>query len=276
MDRYIITSWARRTFIIIIGFAAFVWGIRQASLTYQIWQPKEKKEVVVATPAVPDGAKTIGENFLLFWFATGFDSGDQKKSVLIDLLSDRAKNQLDENPNFLLANNKGTKVFRVDRWDEQWIEVDKQAFLRYRVQFNDSRTILVQIPLVKNGTWLVDGLPTLLPNPTAETGGVISPPAVDDQTMQQVDQVVDGFFDSWLPGRQDQNTKLQNVPPSNLLAAIKGSYENVIVTPISTDPLIVSAVVFIKTNGELLPFEYRLQIGKQNGQYFVQKIVGGN
>jgi hypothetical protein len=274
LDRYIITIWARRTVIIILSFAAFMWGVRQASLTYQIWYPNDKKnEVIKITPAIPDGAKTIVENFLIFWFSTKFTNAEDKKTEVSDFLTDRVKNQLDNNPDFVLI-SQHTKLFRVDSWDAEWVEVGKKAYIRYLVQLEDNRTFLVQLPVVKEGTWLIDGLPTLLSSPVASPQALTVPPTLTDTELQQINQTVDGFFDSWLSGRQDQNTKLQDIAPTNLLQEVRGSYKDVVVTPIQTDPLIVSAVVQIQSQG-VLPFEYQLQIGKQNGQYYVQKIIGG-
>lgn len=276
MDRYVITAKARRIIIVICCFAVLAWGVRQLALIYKVWATPEekKKEVVNITPVVPDGAKTVGTKFLLYWFGGKSDNIDDKISVLNEYLTQRVKTEIGENSTIIPMDN--TNLMRIDRWDEKWLEAGKKAYVGYQIQFKDGRTFIIQLPIVKSGaTWLVDGLPSLLPDPVVETESVLESPAVPDSEMQLIQQAVDGFFDSWLVGRKDQNTKYQNVTPTDVLGLIDGAYKDVSVKPIKDRPLIVSAMVTIEAKGQTLPFEYQLELEKRDGQYVVKKVLGG-
>ncbi|WP_028778716.1 conjugal transfer protein [Shimazuella kribbensis] len=276
MDRYVITAKARRIVIVILCFAALAWGVRQVALTVKVWTtaPETKKEVVNLAPVVPDGAKTVGNKFLLYWFAGKSDNMDDKITVLKGYSTQRVQTDLDENSTIIPMGD--SKFLSIDRWDEKWLEAGKKAYVGYQVQFKDGRTFIIQLPIVKSGaTWLVDGLPSLLPDPEVETQSILESPSVPDSEMQLVQQAVDGFFDSWLVGRKDQNTKYQNVTPTDVLGLIGGTYKDVSVKPLKNYPLIVSAIITIDAKGQILPFEYQLELEKKDGQYVVKKVLGG-
>lgn len=277
MDRYIVSVWGKRLFVTVLFFAALMFGIRQLSLTIKDWMPqKQVAPVVKVVPPVPDEPKTIGKNFLLNWFFTGDkESADQKEKRLADLISPKVNDELGNNPE-LIIQSPAIKPNSVDWLNSKWIELEKKAFIQYQVQLADGREMRLQLPLVKGGdTWMVDGLPTLLPQPVKGNPKYPDAPTLNPQEQKDIQQVVDGFFDSWLRGREDQNTKGLNIPPTDVLDELQGTYEGVTIQPIQEDPFTISAIVFINSNGQRIPFEYQLVLNKEGSEYTVTKILGG-
>lgn len=116
----------------------------------------------------------------------------------------------------------------------------------------------------------------LLPAPKKGTPEGYPGAELDESELQALEQTIDGFFDSWLRGRVDQNTRtLKNTPVVNLLER-KGTYKRVTVTPLQSEPFIVSAFVTVELQGVDTTFEYQLEIGRENDNFVVKKVfVGG-
>lgn len=273
MDYFLLTSRIKKLVWILAGCLLFVWTVRGISLTVKDWLPQqpvatsEKK-----TPAVPDEAKTVGKQFLTNWFFTGEkESAEQKKNRLSNFASAKLIKELDRSMLYATSIQPNT----VDPLQTNWVEEGKKALIQYRVQLADGREMRLQVPLVKAGAWMVDGIPALLPQPTKGNPKQPEAPSISNEEIQQIQQIADGFFDSWLSGRKDQNTRDININPTNLLQQVQGSYEGVTITPVEQkqDGLVVKATVLIISNGQKIPFEYLLEVKNENGQYEVSKIL---
>ena len=280
MDRYILTAWARKIVIAIFCFAAFFWGIRQLSLTLKIWFPnaQAKQQVIKnADVSVPEAAKTVGEQFLTSYLITGKrESLQEKQDRLVRHSTTHLAQQIMNDPDLSLLEPK-IRVDQMYLWNTKWVEAGKKAYLQFQTELEDGRKMLLQLLVVKAGsTWLVDSLPSLLPQPEPqEEMAQASTPTITEAEKRQIEQVVDGFFDSYLKGRLDSNTKPLGKPLTNILEELEGEYQEVTVEITKQNPLQVNATVYITSKGIKLPFQYQLELQKEKGQYVVKKILGG-
>lgn len=275
LDRYAVSAFARRTALVIFCMAALFWGLRQLSLTIKIWIPDPPAtQVAKADPLVPDEAKTVGKNFLLNWYFTGKgESLEQKQKRIAALSSPKVLKFIQETPSLVPISEEITPN-QVDLMGVTWIQKDQSAYAKYWVQMEDGQEMMIQIPLVKAESWMADGLPTLLPKPVKGNPKSPEGTALNEADSQALQQAVDGFFDSWLRGRLDQNTKTLNIPPTNLLEGL-GTYKGVSVFVIQNEPLVIRAIVLVDSKGKELAFEYQLEVAKENNNYIVKKILGG-
>lgn len=286
MDRYLVTAWARKLVLVLFCVVALIWGIRQATLTYHMWfadQANMKKKIITGVPAIPESTKAVGEQFLEQYYDTEKDEiWEQKSKRLADFVTNYVQNQWVRTPSLILLSEK-VDAEKIVRWNDKWLEVGKKALVEYQVTLEDKRKMQLRILVVKSGnTWLVDSLPSLLPQPTRSIETVDTHANVSEEERNKMEQAADGFFDSWLKGRVDANTKTLNKPPINLLQIVDGEYQAVLIEPVKTKPWVVNATVFIESKSEsdsdvkqTFPFQYLLELVKNKDQYVVKRMIGG-
>lgn len=284
MDRYILTAWGRKIFIILIVIVALIWGIRQASQTYQIWFPiksADNQPTKIWSP-IPEAAKAVGEQFIWEYYTTKKDESlEQKRQRMNNWVTSHIQSKWISTP-LLISLSQHFEPNKVIHWDGRWLEAGKKAYMEYQLVLENEQKMRLRLLVVKSGTtWSVDSLPSLLPQPVQGAESKRMTAFIKDSEKRKVEQTLDGFFDSWLKGRVDGNTKTLKKPLTNLLKPIKGVYRAVAIERIQEKPLVINATVFIgiqrnddTSNDFIVPFQYQIELEESKGQYLVKKIIG--
>lgn len=162
---------------------------------------------------------------------------------------------------------------RVDLWSADWIEKDK-AKLVYRVVLQDGRVLFVQLSVIHSGSWMVDELPGIVPEPERKEPEAGEAPSIDSDQLKKVQPVIEGFFEAWLSGKEEGIARYSSkkLPASDLLQKVGGLYEGVSVEAVSEKPFQVRAKVAIRDANGMLHFGYLVTLTEKDGQWYVKEV----
>jgi hypothetical protein len=223
---------------------------------------------------IPEAARSTGKMFLWNWYYTAAkETANSKLKRIEPYISSDVANTLQNQE--ALPMEQMTPL-RVENWDEKehWIQPGKRAVLTYRVMLEDGRNLLVSVPVVNAGTWMVDGLPALLPEPAKGNPPSPEQPDIDQGTLTEISSALDTFFPMWLSGKEEANNRyvIGKLPLDNVLGKIHGVYEEVAVKPVSEKPTTVRALVKVRTAEETLSFEYTVVLEEVDGQWKIKEL----
>jgi Conjugative transposon protein TcpC len=275
-------KWKARTGMagkIVLGGVLTIVGIRYSVLTYKDLTRPDNQTVQAATdihqiPRIPEAARGTAEMFLTNWYFTAEkETVASKEKRLLPYISPTVEATLrGEN----VIPMSAMTPLRVKAWDEKekWLEPGKRAVLTYRVMLEDGRNLLVSVPVVKAGAWMVDGLPALLPDPAKGTPPSPDKPSIDSTALTEIQTALDAFFPMWLSGKEESNNRyvIGKLPLDNVLGKVQGVYEEVAIQPIGEKPVTVKALVKIRTADETLSSEYTIVLEEVEGQWKIKEL----
>lgn len=280
MDRYKWKARLRSLGWFLFWTAVVIFFIRQnVGLIKDLNAPpvEASKQEVKVESAVPDGAKTVGTNFLVNWFfATEEESAEDKIRRLSKFITQRLESRIKQSRDLVYSDSdkKNMQANRVDLWSADWIEKDKRAKLVYRVVLQDGRVLFIQLSIIHSGSWMVDELPGIVPEPERKEPEAEDPPSIDTDQMKRVQPVIEGFFEAWLSGKEEGISRYSTskMPASDLLQKIGGLYEGVTVEPVSEKPFQVRAKVKIRDANGIMHFGYLVSLVEKDGQWYVKSV----
>lgn len=277
MDRYRFKSMIKTVGYTILWLGIILFATRQSILTFKETQPQPKQQVQVASVAedVPDAAKTTARKFLIHWLYTKGDENPSEKIERMEkYMTSGLEDRLKQNKSLLITlesgEKKGIQANSIDLWQADWKVKGSRGVITYNVVMQDGRNLYVKVPVVKSGTWLVDGLPALVPEPKRKEKPEQESIAVPDP--KKIEAVVDGFFSAWLSGKTEAISRYSkaDIPTSDMLEKLQGQYQEVSVEGLSEKPFKVQATVKIQdVYGQTYSLEYRLTMEKSDNQWFI-------
>lgn len=274
MDRYRFKERLKTIGYVMVWIALVLFSIRQGVLLWKTTQPVPKAQVKAEVQEVPNAAATTGRKFLINWFyATNDETPSDKVKRMEKYMTSRLADRLKSDSRLLIKLEPGEKrktiqAHTIDHWESKWVEKGKRAKVTYNVVLEDGRDVYMEVPVIRSGTWVVDGLPALVPEPQRKE-------LAEEETMEvekSVTAVVDGFFSAWLAGKTEAISRYSkfDLRTADALKKMKGQYEEVTVEGLSERPLKVKAVVKVQdVYGQTHFFEYHLTMKKDDNQWYI-------
>lgn len=257
MDRYRMKAILKTVGYTLLWLGIILFVLRQGVLTTKLVVGEgEEKKVEAKAPVVeqiPDAAKTTGRKFLIHWFYSKADESAQSKVERLEpLATESFVDRLEKNTELMIlvdgkSKAKKTQANSIDVWKSHWVTKGKRAEVTYSVTLDDGRQMMLQVPLVNAGRWMVDGLPSVKPKEKKQKMAEEEPLELPDQ--KQVQEVVDGFFSAWFSGKEAAIaccTTQKEMKLTNILKELHGEYQGVEVEAIRRKPLQVRAQVKIQ------------------------------
>lgn len=261
---------------------------------------------------VPDDAQHVAKIFVEKWFFVSPDpnfDAEKHKNEIRALMSNqgesRAKNVIGiappEQPTPPATNDdqqqnkekeapafQGLSVKHLNVWNAAFTTASEQsAKVTLRADLSDDRVLYIAVPVIKaNGSWLVDGPPSLVPNPNLDPNVKLNTIAteLDSEQREAAESRVDAFMRAWLSRdlevvKQFADGKTLD-SEHNVLASLNADKTGIInigdfevVANNKNNPLIMSTRVQIKDkNGYTMSFYYQLSLKLVDDQWIVESI----
>lgn len=268
--------------LVVGGCLVFVgWGAagctKEMMFAYWASQPPAKEESVKVTPQIPTAAQNQGLDFLSNWFylgkkEDGFDRGDRLKAYMTDRAVERVQQE-----GLMLNENLAVHSIRPMDNEAEWLIEGEKAILTYKVTFKDGKEIYYNVPMVKSGKWLADGIPGVISEPQSKSyRPKITDPKLNPNQMNQLQSDADAFFSAWMAGKPiDRYTtkKAKTLPRENLLEKLNATYSSVTLYPLNRKPVQYEAVVKLENEkGGPVHQQYLLTLEEKDGQWFVSDL----
>ena len=279
MDRYRLKAVMKTVGYTILWLGIILFATRQSVLMFKETQTEsQQREAAPVVQEVPEAAKTTVRKFLIHWlYASSEESTAEKIERLEKYSTSGLVERLKQKPNLLITVESSKKetvqANSIDPWKAKWIkkEEGKRAMITFNVVMQDGRDIYLKVPVVKTGTWAVEGLPALVPGEKQKERP--DPETTTVPELKEVEAVVDGFFSAWLAGKTEAIARFckADLQTANALEKLQGQYEGVTVEGLSESPLKVKAIVTVQdAYGQTLSFEYRLTMKKaEDNQWYI-------
>ncbi|PTM52712.1 conjugal transfer protein [Desmospora activa] len=278
MDRYLMKQRLKTFGYTLLWTAVILFTIRQGVLLWKSTQPAPAPQVQAAavTQQVPDAATTVGKKFLIHWFyASSEESPTEKTKRLEKHISNRLEDQLKGESNLLITLKSEEKetiqANSVDVWKTEWVKEGEEAAITYNVILQDGRNVYLKIRMIKAGTWVVDGLPALMPEP--ERKKLASEEEVTLSEEKDIKAVVEGFFEAWLEGKSEAISRYirtkEDIQTSDSLTKLHGEYQDVKIIGLTREPKVKAVVYISDAYGQTMAFEYHLKMEKVDGRWYI-------
>jgi Conjugative transposon protein TcpC len=289
------------TVVVIVGVRGVV-SIFKSSDHATVSAQSASVTQTTATSPVTDGAKTEAVLFVQQWltvhgnekpqdwvnnlqpYVTPTFAADMQKNLPVTWQAPTPTPKGKQQPAPKSVPTPNLSVVQANVWASHWVKPDNEALVTVRTQTNDNTLWYLSVPVVKfRDTWRVSSAPALLPqpqtpSPDANSNSSVSATVFSPQETQEVQAALDPFFRAWLTG--DSNTAdrymVNPAPATNEMQSIGGQVKNVSFTPVSSDPLVVNAIVSVATHNMTMDFSYLVTLAQQHGQYFIQSIENNN
>lgn len=279
MDRRRFRKW-----LVTGGCVVFVgWGVagctKEAMFAYWASKPPVQAEKSAKiTPQIPTAAQNQGLDFLSNWFYLGkkensFDRVDRLKAYMTDRAVERVQQE-----GLMLNENQEVHSIRPMDNEAQWLIEGEKAILTYKVTFKDGREVYYNVPMVRSGKWLADGIPGVTSEPQKKPyRPKITDPNLDADQMNQLQSDADAFFSAWMSGkpinRYTTEKLAQTLPKENLLDKLNATYDSVTLYSFNRKPVQYEAVVkLVDTKGHSVFQQYLLTLEEKDGQWFVSDL----
>lgn len=237
-------------------------------------EPSEQK-IVQEKKEIPSAARGTAGLFLWNWYYTApKETVESKKGRVEPFISSNVTEKLRAKNVIPMSQ---MEPLRVESWDSEtvkWLEEGKRAVLTFKVLLKDGRDLYVSVPIVKAGTWQVDGLPALLPEPSKKSAPNLEAD-IDQNVLEDIHSSLDAFFPMWLSGKEEAIKRYvigNKLPLNNVLGEVQGVYEEVSIQPIKENPVTVNALVKVRTAEEEMFFEYTIVLEKVDNQWKIKEL----